>query len=152
ALLGLTAIPPDAVPAGAKQAVQPPAKSGDIVGVVWRDFKPGGGKPGVVEQQELGLPDVTVQLKSSSGKVVQSAKTDANGTFDFAKVPAGTYTTAIGAATFRRPFGGYSWLGSKLITPSLIIAYIWIWAGFAMVVIAAGLSAMPRDVLEAART
>ncbi len=152
ALLGLTAIPPDAVPAGAAQAVQPAPKSGDIVGVVWRDFKPGGGKPGVVEQQELGLPNVTVQLKTSSGKVVQSTKTAANGTFDFAKVSAGTYQTAIGAATFRRPFGGYSWLGSKLITPSLIIAYIWIWAGFAMVVIAAGLSAMPRDVLEAART
>jgi alpha-glucoside transport system permease protein len=31
-------------------------------------------------------------------------------------------------------------------------AYIWVWAGFAMVVIAAGLSALPRDVLEAART
>jgi alpha-glucoside transport system permease protein len=152
ALLGLTAIPPDAVPAGAAQAVQPPPKSGDIVGVVWRDFKPGGGKPGVVEKQELGLPDVTVQLKSSSGKVVQSTKTAHDGTFDFAKVPSGTYTAAIGAATFRKPFGGYAWLGSKLITPALIIAYIWIWAGFAMVVIAAGLSAMPRDVLEAART
>ena len=33
-----------------------------------------------------------------------------------------------------------------------MIAYIWIWAGFAMVVIAAGLAAIPRDVLEAART
>ena len=33
-----------------------------------------------------------------------------------------------------------------------MIAYIWIWAGFAMVVIAAGLSAIPRDMLEAART
>ena len=33
-----------------------------------------------------------------------------------------------------------------------MIAYIWVWAGFAMVVIAAGLSAIPRDVLEAART
>ncbi len=47
---------------------------------------------------------------------------------------------------------GFAWLGTKLITPSLLIAYIWIWAGFSMVVIAAGLSAMPRDVLEAART
>ena len=55
-------------------------------------------------------------------------------------------------ATFAKPWGGFAWLGTKLITPSLIIAYIWIWAGFAMVVIAAGLSAMPRDVLEAART
>jgi len=152
ALLGLTAIPPEAVPKRAVQAVQPTAKSGDVAGVVWRDFKPGGGKPGVVEKGELGLPGVTVELRSSAGKVVQSAKTKPDGTFDFAEVPAGSYQAAIGAATFRKPFGGYSWLGSKLITPSLIIAYIWIWAGFAMVVIAAGLSAMPRDVLEAART
>src|SRR5581483_1586960 len=41
ALLGLTAIPPDQVPSSAKQAVTPPAKAGDIVGTVWRDFKPG---------------------------------------------------------------------------------------------------------------
>ena len=40
----------------------------------------------------------------------------------------------------------------SLITPAIIIAYIWVWAGFAMVVIAAGLAAIPRDVLEAART
>jgi alpha-glucoside transport system permease protein len=132
--------------------VKPQAKPGDIVGTVWRDFKPGGGKPGVVEKGELGLPGVTVELRSSSGKVVQSATTNADGTFDFSKVSPGTYNAGIGAQTFRKPFGGYSWLGTKLITPSLLIAYIWIWAGFAMVVIAAGLSAMPRDVLEAART
>ncbi len=34
----------------------------------------------------------------------------------------------------------------------MIIAYLWVWAGFAMVVIAAGLAAIPRDTLEAART
>ena len=33
-----------------------------------------------------------------------------------------------------------------------MIAYIWIWAGFAMVIIAAGLAAISREVLEAART
>ncbi len=32
-----------------------------------------------------------------------------------------------------------------------MFAYIWIWAGFAMVVIGAGLAAIPREVLEAAR-
>jgi alpha-glucoside transport system permease protein len=47
---------------------------------------------------------------------------------------------------------GTEWLGPKLITPSVMIAYIWVWAGFAMVVIAAGLSAISREVLEAART
>ena len=48
ALLGLTAIPPNAVPAGAEQAATPSPGSGEITGTVWRDFKPGGGKPGVV--------------------------------------------------------------------------------------------------------
>ncbi len=67
-------------------------------------------------------------------------------------MPAGTYKAAIAASTFAKPWSGYAWLGPKLITPSLLIAYIWIWAGFAMVVIGAGLAAMPRDVLEAART
>ena len=152
ALLPLTGIPPAEVPGGAAQAVDPPAKPGDIVGTVWRDFKPGGGKIGVVEKGELGLPGVTVELRDSAGKVVRSTRSAADGTFDFSKVGSGSFRTAIGAKTFAKPFAGYGWLGSKLITPSLLIAYIWIWAGFAMVVIAAGLSAMPRDVLEAART
>jgi alpha-glucoside transport system permease protein len=152
ALLPLTGIAPDQVPKSAAQAVQPAPKPGDVVGTVWRDFKPGGGKVGVLEKQEVGLPGVTVELRDASGKTLQSAKTRKDGTFDFSNVGAGTYSAAIGAKTFAKPFGGYSWLGSKLITPSLLIAYIWIWAGFAMVVIGAGLAAMPRDVLEAART
>src|SRR6266511_3354420 len=56
ALLGLTGIPPDGMPSGAKQAVDPQPASGKIVGVVWRDFKPGGGVPGKVEGGELGIP------------------------------------------------------------------------------------------------
>jgi len=152
ALLGLTGIAPQDVPSGAKQAVKPASRSGQINGVVWRDFKPGGGKAGVVEKGEVGLPGVSVELHSSSGKVVQTAKTAADGSFAFSNVPPGTYQAGVGASTFAKPFGGYSWLGDRLITPSLLIAYIWIWAGFAMVVIAAGLSSMPRDVLEAART
>jgi alpha-glucoside transport system permease protein len=152
ALLGLTGIAPDAMPAGAQQAVKPAPKSNAIQGVVWRDFKPGGGKPGVVEQGEQGIPGVTVELKDSSGKVVRTATTESNGSFQFTDVAGGTYNAGIGAQTFAKPFGGYSWLGTKLITPSLLIAYIWIWAGFAMVVIGAGLAAMPREVLEAART
>jgi alpha-glucoside transport system permease protein len=140
------------MPAGAKQAVKPAGKPGDVEGVVWRDFKPGGGKPGLVEQGELGIPGVTVELRDPSGKVVQTATTAADGSFDFTGLSGGTYNAGIGASTFAKPFGGYGWLGPSLITPALLIAYIWIWAGFAMVVIAAGLSAMPRDVLEAART
>ena len=151
-LLGLTGIAPDQVPKSAVQAVTPPPKPGDVVGTVWRDFKPGGGKAGVVEKQELGLPGVTVELRDAAGKTVQSTTSKPDGSFDFSKVPQGTYHAAIGAKTFAKPFGGFAWLGPSLIVPSLLIAYIWIWAGFAMVVIGAGLAAMPRDVLEAART
>jgi alpha-glucoside transport system permease protein len=152
ATLGLTAISADEVPEEAEQAVQPEALQGGITGVVWRDFKPGGGNPGEVEQEELGLPRVTVELRDADGGVVESATTEADGTFAFEGVEDGEYRVAIGADTFAEPFNGIAWLGEDLITPSLLIAYIWIWAGFGMVVIAAGLSALPRDVLEAART
>jgi alpha-glucoside transport system permease protein len=152
AAIGLTAIPPDEVPASAKQAILPKSVPGHISGVVWRDFKPGGGVPGKVEPGEVGLPGVTVQLRDSQNKVVKTAAADANGVYDFGVVTPGTYKAGISPGTFAKPWGGFAWLGTGLITPALIIAYMWIWAGFAMVVIAAGLSAMPRDVLEAART
>src|SRR5262245_58360595 len=153
ALMGLTGIPPENVPSGATQAVQPKSQPGSIQGTVWRDFKPGGGTPGKVEPGELGLPGVTVQLRNAEDKVVKTAASDDNGTFDFGVVtPPGTYHAGISAQTFAKPWAGYAWLGTQLITPALIIAYIWIWAGFSMVVIAAGLSSMPREVLEAART
>jgi alpha-glucoside transport system permease protein len=152
ALIGLTGIPPDQMPAGAKQAVDPKPVPGHIVGTVWRDFKPGGGVPGKVEPGELGLPGVTVQLRNSQNHVVKTAAAGDNGVYDFGVVAPGTYKAGISAGTFAKPWAGFAWLGTKLITPALIIAYMWIWAGFSMVVIAAGLAAMPRDVLEAART
>jgi alpha-glucoside transport system permease protein len=150
--LGLTAIPPDEVPAAAKQAVAPAAKPGAIDGVVWRDFSPGGGTAGKVEQGELGIPGATVELLDSAGKKVQSQKAGDDGAFTFDNVSGSGYKVRIASSTFAAPYGGVSWLGSKLITPSIIIAYIWVWAGFAMVVIGAGLAAISRDVLEAART
>jgi alpha-glucoside transport system permease protein len=152
AVLGLTGIPPEQTPSGARQAVKPAPAEGAITGVVWRDFKPGGGVPGKVEQGEVGLPNVKVFLRDQSGKKVGTATSEDNGTFKFTKVEPGVYRAGVDAETFRKPFGGVSWLGSKLITPSIMIAYIWVWAGFSMVVIAAGLSAIPRDTLEAART
>jgi alpha-glucoside transport system permease protein len=152
ALMGLTAIPPDQVPKGAKQAATPPSGAGTISGTVWRDFKPGGGKPGVVEPQEVGIPGATVQL-TSGGKTVATTKTGNDGGFKFTGLKAGTtYHAGIPSKTFAAPFSGTSWLGPKLIVPATMIAYIWVWAGFAMVVIAAGLAAISREVLEAART
>jgi len=153
AQLGLTAIRSSDVPDDAEQAVVPESMSGGITGVVWRDFKPGGGTPGEVEDEELGLPGVTVELREQSGgRVVETTETEANGTFAFEDVDGGPYLAAIGPDTFSQPYEGVSWLGPSLITPSIMMAYIWVWAGFAMVVIAAGLAAIPRDLLEAART
>ena len=151
ALMGLTAIGPREVPEGAEQAADPQAKPGAITGVVWRDFSPGGGEPGVVEQGELGIPGVTVNLLRDS-KTVESATTESDGSFEFADVSGSGYQTQVAPKTFAQPYNGVSWLGERLITPSIIIAFLWTSVGFAMVVIGAGLSAIPRDVLEAART
>jgi alpha-glucoside transport system permease protein len=152
ARLGLTAIRESDVPEGAEQAVVPEPLSGGITGVVWRDFKPGGGTPGRLEEGELGLPGVTVELRDEGGGQVAETKTEPNGTFAFEDVESGTYRAAIGPETFQTPYAGVSWLGADLIVPAIMIAYIWVWAGFSMVVIAAGLAAIPRDLLEAART
>jgi alpha-glucoside transport system permease protein len=152
ARLGLTAIREDDVPEGAEQAVVPEPLAGGITGVVWRDFKPGGGTPGRLEEGELGLPGVTVELRDEGGGQVAETKTEPNGTFAFEDVESGTYRAAIGPETFQTPYAGVSWLGADLIVPAIMMAYIWVWAGFAMVVVAAGLAAIPRDLLEAART
>jgi alpha-glucoside transport system permease protein len=153
ALVGLTAIPPEEVPEGAPDATRPTPRPGAIEGVVWRDFKPGGGRPGVVESQESGLPGVTVELRrASGGGAVASAETTEDGSFSFGDVAPGSYRVAVASSTFAAPFKGVNWLGPKLITPAVMIAYVWVWAGFAMVIIAAGPAAISREVLEAART
>ena len=152
AQLGLTGIRASDVPADAEQAVVPEALAGGITGVVWRDFKPGGGVPGQVEEEELGLPGITVELRDEGGRTVTETQTEADGTFAFEDVEAGPYRAAIGPDPVSEPYAGVSWLGASLITPAIMMAYVWVWAGFAMVVIAAGLAAIPRDLLEAART
>jgi alpha-glucoside transport system permease protein len=153
--LGLTAIAADEVPEDAEEAREPEPLSDGIVGVVWRDFTPeleGGGEPGRVEPGEIGLPDVVVELRDEGGDVVETVETEADGSFTFEEVEAAQNEVAVGPKTFEEPFSGVEWLGPSLITPAIMIAYIWVWAGFAMVVIGAGLAALPRDVLEAART
>ena len=149
-LLPLVGVAPDAVPAGAEPASVPEDADG-LAGVVWLDFSPGGGgDPGVVDEVERGLPGLTVQAVRA-GEVVAEATTDERGQFSFGELEAGGYTIALPGSNFAAPFRGVNWLGPALVTPSIIVAYIWIWAGFAMVLIAAGLAAIPRDALEAAR-
>ena len=152
ALLGLTAIRAPEIPEDSVQAVKPEPLRGGITGVVWRDFKPGGGAPGEVEAEELGLPGVTVELRDSAGDKVDDAKAEPDGTYRFEGVREGEYRVAVASSTFAEPFKGINWLGEDLITPSIMFAFIWVNAGFAMVITAAGLASIPRDTLEAART
>ena len=153
AQIGLTGIRASDVPEDAVQAGVPEALAGGIAGVVWRDFKPGGGTPGELEPEEVGLPGVTVELRAAGSRsALETTTTETDGTFAFEDVAPNTYRAAIGAASFQKPFAGISWLDERLITPAIMMAYIWVWAGFSMVVIAAGLAAIPRDLLEAART
>lgn len=152
ALLGLTAIAEADLPAEAAQAVEPEAPADGIGAVVWRDFKPGGGESGVVEDGELGLPGVEVQVVDASGEVVASDTTAEDGSVTFSNLDGeGPFVPQVAAATFSQGFTGIRWLGPSLVTPAIIGAFSWMWAGFAVVVIGAGLSALPRDVLEAAR-
>lgn len=152
AAVGLSAIAPDAVPEGAQQAAEPAVSGGAVGVVVWRDFKPGGGEPGVVETEELGLPGVAVDLVDPSDTVVATGTTDETGSVVFEEPSGdGPYRARIVASNFAAGFKGISWLGPRLVTPAIIGAFSWMWAGFAVVVIGAGLAALPRDVLEAAR-
>ncbi len=151
ALLGLTQISTNHVPKEAVDAVRPDSLASGISGVVWRDFRPGGGIPGTVEREELGLPAVAVELENESGEMVSETTTAADGTFTFTDVPRGDYVVSIAAQNFARPFEGISWLGASLITPAIMISYTWVWTGFALVVIAAGLAVLPRELLDAAR-
>ncbi len=151
ALLGLIGFPARSVPNTAKQARAAPPTPGVITGTVWLDFtQGGGGTPGVIDPTELGLPGVRVEALQS-GSVVKAATAAPDGVFTLGGLPEGRYTLRLGASNFRPAFRGITWLGPSLVTPAVIVSYIWIWAGFAMVLIAAGLAAIPRDVLEAAR-
>jgi len=150
--LGLTAIPPDGVPESAVDAAEPEVGSDQIGAVVWRDFKPGGGEPGVLETEELGMPGASVELIDADGEVQQRAVTNESGAAVFDEIEGtGPFKVRLPEANFKEGFTGIQWLGASLVTPAIIGAFCWMWTGFAVVVIGAGLAALPRDVLEAAR-
>ncbi|QMV23223.1 ABC transporter permease subunit [Streptomyces sp. SCUT-3] len=149
--LALVGLPAAQLPEDARDAARAPAGDG-VSGTVWLDFKPGGGgEPGVVDPGEKGLPGMKVEAVSG-GKVVAEATTAADGTFSF---PAGSTprdaVLRLPASNFTEQYAGVDWLGPTLVTPSIIGSYVWMWAGFAMVLIAAGLAGVPRELLEAAR-
>jgi alpha-glucoside transport system permease protein len=171
-MLGLTGISPVTLQVlGAQKAVEPSAAPGAVTGLVWRDFSPSHPSTrGKVLPDEAGLPNMHVALRRVTGGTVASTTTNASGQFTFSHVPPGSYRVQIDSSNFRPEFGGVFWLGTKSLTPTsglsqtaqslfsiplidvaMIIAYLWIWAGFSMVIIGAGLASLNREVLEAAR-
>ncbi|WP_412539556.1 ABC transporter permease subunit [Longispora sp. K20-0274] len=148
-LFPLVGLAPEKIPAGAA-----PAAAGEgpgVRGVVWLDFAVGGGgTQRTIDPNEKGLPGVSVEAVRA-GKVVASGETDSAGRFAFPGLTGDGYTVRLPAANFAQPFHGVDWLGPAVVTPAVIGTYLWIWAGFAMVMVAAGLAALPRDTLEAAR-
>ncbi len=170
--LGLIGISPTTLSTlGAQSAVEPTSSQKDVTGLVWRDFSPANPSVrGVVQPDELGLPGLRLSLLASDGSTAGTATTDSHGDFRFSNVGSGSFRVQIDAHNFQSGFTGTFWLGTQSLTPTsglnqteqalfnvplvdiaMIIAYLWIWAGFAMVIIGAGLAALDRDVLEAAR-
>jgi ABC-type sugar transport systems, permease components len=141
------------LPEDAEQAAEADA-SGDVIsGTVFLDnIRGGGGTPGEIEDGKSGLPGMTVHAVDSSGNVAGSATTGPDGTYAIEGLADGEYTIALPATNFVAGGQGVSWLSSAFITSVIILSYVWIWAGFAMIMIASGLSAIDRSLQEAART
>ncbi|MDO0933605.1 sugar ABC transporter permease [Streptomyces sp. DG2A-72] len=149
--LPLVGVAPDKMPGDAKRAVAPQADPGRITGTTWQDFTRGKGVGtlGAPDATELGYPGMKIEAVKD-GKVVETARAGDDGTFSLSEKADGAQLR-LPASNFKEPYNGLDWLGPSLVTPSIIGAYIWMWAGFAMVLIAAGLAGIPRDLLEAAR-
>ena len=174
--MGLTGFPPTTFQAlKAQQALLPKPVAGGVAGLVWRDFSPSNpADTKSVLSGEYGYPLLHLSLLNAHGSAVASTTTSADGQFVFPRVGAGGFRVEVNASNFAPGFGaggvGVSWLGGQSLTPTaslsqteqallsvplvdiaMIIAYLWMWAGFTMVVIYAGLAALDRQALEAAR-
>ncbi|AXI90820.1 ABC transporter permease [Streptomyces sp. ETH9427] len=149
--LPLVGVPPDVMPDDAKPAAAPKPEDDRITGSTWQDFTRGKGVGALnqVDSSELGYAGMRIEAVKD-GEVVETATAAADGTFSFSSKADGA-RLRLPAGNFKAPYNGLDWLGPSLVTPAVIGSYIWMWAGFAMVLIAAGLAGMPRELLEAAR-
>jgi alpha-glucoside transport system permease protein len=116
AQLGFTGIPPDQLPQGAQPASPPQAQQGAVSGVVWRDFLPGGGRVGVVDRGEYGLPGVHLTLLRGDGSSAGSTTTSSDGAFRFSGVSGGQYRVRVDSSNFSQGFQGVGWLGAQSVT------------------------------------
>lgn len=108
--------------------------------------------PGKIDQGEKALSGVRVEAVRD-GDVIATATAAEDGTFALPanRLGASPVQLRLPATNFTEQYAGVNWLGPTLVTWSIIGAYVWMWTGFAMVLIAAGLAGIPRELLEAAR-
>ncbi|MGW0772540.1 carbohydrate ABC transporter permease [Streptomyces sp. NPDC002835] len=148
--LPLVGVAPAKMPSDAEPAKAPETGDGEIHGTAWLDFtRGGGGKPNTIDSEEVGLKGIKVEAVKD-GRVVAETRAGADGMFTLPTAADGALLR-LPADNFREPYNGVNWLGPNLVTPAIIGSYVWMWAGFAMVLIAAGLASVPRELLEAAR-
>ncbi len=168
--IGITGISPETLSAlGALPAKAPTGASGKVNGLVWRAFSPSNPTNTTeVFPDEVGLPNLEVALINSHGDSTATVHTDSHGNFSFSNVGSGSlprqdYSLQLPDRVYRHCLAGpqsltptsslsqtgQALLSVPLVTISMILAYLWIWAGFTMVVVAAGLAALDREVLEA---
>ncbi|WP_374194831.1 carbohydrate ABC transporter permease [Streptomyces sp. VRA16 Mangrove soil] len=165
-LLPLVGVAADQMPKDAKPAKAASASPGKVTGTLWQDFTlgKGVGHPQAVDSTEVGYPGMRVEAVKG-GKVVASTTAAADGTFTLPAAADGA-KLRLPASNFKEAYNGVEWLGDKkfftihlggfdlylnIVTTSIMVAYVWMWAGFAMVLIGAGLAGIPRELLEAAR-
>ncbi|MFF1375717.1 carbohydrate ABC transporter permease [Streptomyces sp. NPDC058308] len=149
--LPLTGVAPEQMPDGAKSAEPARAEPGRVTGTAWQDFTrgKGRGRANAPDTSEFGYSGIKIEAVRN-GEVVASTEAAADGTFALPEEADGALLR-LPESNFREAYNGVDWLGPTLITPAIIGSYLWMWAGFAMVLIAAGLASVPRELLEAAR-
>ncbi|MFC7309810.1 carbohydrate ABC transporter permease [Streptomyces monticola] len=159
-VLPLLGVPKEKMPDGAEPAKPAQPDPAKVTGTAWQDFTlgKGVGTRNAPDTTESGYPGITIEAVKD-GKVVESTKAAADGTFALSDEADGAQLR-FPASNFREPYNGVDWLGPEkaipfiglnFVTLSVILSYVWMWAGFAMVLIAAGLAGIPRELLEAAR-
>ncbi|MFI0238877.1 carbohydrate ABC transporter permease [Streptomyces sp. NPDC016845] len=164
--LALVGVAADQMPKDAKPAKEPRNAPAEITGTVWQDFTLGKGAGGLngIDSTELGYPGMKIEAVKG-GKVVASTTAAADGTFTLPAEADGA-KLRLPPSNFAEAYNGVDWLGDKkfftvhlggfdlylnIVTTSIMVSYVWMWAGFAMVLIGAGLASIPRELLEAAR-
>ncbi|GAA2290248.1 sugar ABC transporter permease [Streptomyces kunmingensis] len=164
--LALVGVAADQMPKDAEPAKEPRNARAEVTGTVWQDFTLGKGAGGLngIDTTELGYPGMRIEAVKD-GKVVASTTAAADGTFSLPAKADGA-KLRLPPSNFEEAYNGVDWLGDKkfftvhlggfdlylnIVTTSIMVSYVWMWAGFAMVLIGAGLASIPRELLEAAR-